>query len=386
MVTEAFPCPETIWLAEVLRGEPRWPPQNMDKNAIQRVLTAANSNDVQELLFTKLHSNSIWEQLPDRLRQRLHDAHRHAIARELFLQEETAKDLDALAAAGIDVLLLKGTALAYNLYASPALRPRRDVDLLMHDKSTAHKAWHLLEQRGYTRGDAIGGDLISHEYCCARKVPPSAGVVLDVHWKLSNSHFFAQKFSYDELRCKRVPVPMLGSGAYALGAVHALIHALFHRAWSLGGNEPDRLIWLYDIDLLCRHLSREQWDEFALLVATRDLGPICREGLERARECYNTPIPNGGNFRPPKTPTPEIKPATGIDAPWTRTSSVRNTIARFLAQSASVSARASLSFPTLHATAVWSRPRPRIDLCLFAPRLGRNQETSAHLATLAALA
>jgi hypothetical protein len=291
MVTEAFPCPETIWLAEVLRGEPRWPPQNMDKNAIQRVLTAANSNDVQELLFTKLHSNSIWEQLPDRLRQRLHDAHRHAIARELFLQEETAKDLDALAAAGIDVLLLKGTALAYNLYASPALRPRRDVDLLMHDKSTAHKAWHLLEQRGYTRDDAIGGDLISHEYCCARKVPPSAGVVLDVHWKLSNSHFFAQKFSYDELRCKRVPVPMLGSGAYALGAVHALIHALFHRAWSLGGNEPDRLIWLYDIDLLCRHLSREQWDEFALLVATRDLGPICREGLERARECYNTPIP-----------------------------------------------------------------------------------------------
>ena len=39
--------------------------------------------------------------------------------------------LTALVAAGIDALLLKGSALAYLVYAAPHLRPRVDIDLMI---------------------------------------------------------------------------------------------------------------------------------------------------------------------------------------------------------------------------------------------------------------
>jgi hypothetical protein len=84
----------------------------------------------------------------------------------------------------------------------------------------------------------------------------------------------------------------LGRNAYALSLPLALVHALFHRLNHLGGGDGDRLIWLYDIDLICRNLAREQWDRFAQLVTELDLGPICLDGLDTTQGIYGTPVPS----------------------------------------------------------------------------------------------
>src|SRR5205085_1224654 len=47
------------------------------------------------------------------------------------LQHRLEESLRALNAAGIDVLLLKGAALAYTVYGSFGVRPMRDIDILV---------------------------------------------------------------------------------------------------------------------------------------------------------------------------------------------------------------------------------------------------------------
>ena len=290
--TEVAVSPEVQWLSQALRGEPRWPPTGIDDEPTGQLLKAAEIHGVRELLFSALKPTPVWLQVPARLRDELTRAYYQAQARELFLEQEIADDLNALSEHGIDTLLLKGTALAHLLYPSPALRPRCDTDLLLRDKPTADRAWQLLKQRGYTRQPAVSGDFVSHEYCCARKTTPQTGVVLDVHWRLSNSNYFAQKFSFEQLLAQRVPVQPLGPSAFALSLPHALMHALLHRLWSLGAGEPDRLLWVCDFDLLCRRLTPQQWSDFIALVVQTDLGPTCADGLRRAQTLLQTPLPD----------------------------------------------------------------------------------------------
>ena len=292
-IGSAFDSPETSWVIHALRGEADWPPANTKGDPSERIMASAERNYVRELLHAKVRDRPIWHELPEELRRALTHSTRRSIARELFMEVEIVKDLDALAAAGIETLLLKGTALAYTLYPTPGLRPRCDVDLLLRDKATADKAWGILAKRGYRRDkDAVvDGDFVSHQYSCARHVVPQAGIVLDVHWKLSNSNFFANKFNFDALYAERMPIPALGPNAYALSLPVALLHALFHRLNHVGNGDGERLIWFYDIDLICRNLSPDQWRGFSQLVAELELGPICLDGLNGATALYGTSIP-----------------------------------------------------------------------------------------------
>ena len=67
-----------------------------------------------------------------------------------------------------------------------------------------------------------------------------------------------------ELLARALPLPALGPHARGPGDVDALLIACMHRAthrhnpYTVNGedhHDPDRLIWLTDIDLLARRLS-----------------------------------------------------------------------------------------------------------------------------------
>src|SRR6185436_20595414 len=62
---------------------------------------------------------------------RLRDEAIHAAAVEPMRLDDLRTVLDAIAARGVVALLLKGTPLAYEIYAAPELRPRGDTDLLI---------------------------------------------------------------------------------------------------------------------------------------------------------------------------------------------------------------------------------------------------------------
>jgi hypothetical protein len=218
---------------------------------------------------------------------------------ELAHRAEIIRVLDALASADAAPLLLKGTALAYSHYASAALRPRADTDLLIpRDRRT--EAGLVLARLGYAKGAAVDGEFVSHQSAWSRSDALGATHHLDIHWRVNNSQMLARALDYEELAARAAPLPALGRNARALAPVHALLLACMHRAGH--ANAPyyvdgfaipggDRLIWLYDIHLLVTAMSAGELAGFAALADSREVRAICGEAMQRTRECFATPIP-----------------------------------------------------------------------------------------------
>ena len=84
------------------------------------------------LVYTNLrqavHSGQVPKPVAERLRHLYHRDTIHGVARRELLRTTLLR----FAEASVPVIVLKGAALATLVYPSPALRPMRDIDLLVH--------------------------------------------------------------------------------------------------------------------------------------------------------------------------------------------------------------------------------------------------------------
>ncbi len=212
-----------------------------------------------------------------------------AHARELFLQAHERDALSALRAADIDVLVLKGAALARWLYPEPYLRTRSDIDLLLRSEADVVRCRDALLALGYEDLDL---PLLPPTYERAYRKPIGKGEhSVDVHWRLSNHPAFAHSFSFNDLWVERQSSTGL-PGGWALGPVHALIHACLHRACNLTEVAGDRLIWLYDIALLVPRLSDSDWTLLARLAMTSRTAEPCRHTFAAVYSLFDIAIPH----------------------------------------------------------------------------------------------
>jgi len=125
--------PEEDLLCAVLRGEPgRWPGETP-----ARLLAASRRHGVLALLYHQLKLTPAWTEWPLEIRQELARTAADQATRDLLRTRELSRVLAALAATGVEPLLMKGAALAYQLYPSPALRARQDADLLIREADLA---------------------------------------------------------------------------------------------------------------------------------------------------------------------------------------------------------------------------------------------------------
>jgi hypothetical protein len=218
---------------------------------------------------------------------------------ELAHRAELPRVLSALAQAGIEPLILKGTALAYSHYPSPTLRPRGDTDLLVPPDAAAAVA-RVLQELGYANESSASGEFASCEANWSRIDGLGKSHHLDVHWRASNRRILARVITYEELAARARGVPQLGPHARAPGPADALLFACAHRAGHVNtayhsGDDVrvggDRLIWLYDMQLLVLAMSPSELEEFVELATTKRLRTVCLDALERARECLATSIP-----------------------------------------------------------------------------------------------
>jgi hypothetical protein len=211
---------------------------------------------------------------------------------ELRHQQVLIEALNALAEAGVEPVLIKGSALAYSLYDDASLRTRGDTDLLVPESKRA-QAEQVLLATGFQRAHGMSGEYVSYQANYTRLTPNGSGHTLDLHWKINNSELLSKLFSYDELRRQAQPVPALCAGALAAGPVHALLIACMHRSthkqnpYHVEGeahHTADRLIWLFDIKLLAQRFREGDWKEFARLAQAKGLRRVCEEGMRLAKE------------------------------------------------------------------------------------------------------
>ncbi|HEV2718861.1 MAG TPA: nucleotidyltransferase family protein, partial [Thermoanaerobaculia bacterium] len=207
---------------------------------------------------------------------------RHAALRAAALEPLRLADLrallEALAGRGVDVLITKGTALAYSLYASPDLRPRADTDLLI-DAVQLDAARKVFRELGYAES-INSGDM--HQTMFRRVDAAGADHVYDLHWALANTPVFAGVLTFDELRGRSVALPGIGEQARTLSDVDALLYACVHRV--AHHFDSDRLIWLADIHFLRERMSDDEHARFWALAAEREVVGVCMRSIERSRE------------------------------------------------------------------------------------------------------
>jgi hypothetical protein len=221
----------------------------------------------------------------------------HALAMwELRHQAVLKNTLQALAADGIQPLLIKGTPLAYTLYADAAQRTRSDTDLLV-PLSAAQAVEHALVRLGFERVLSAP----SYQTTYSLRLADGTSHALDVHWQTNNSELLARLLPYDELMRDALAVPALDAHALMPSLEHSLLIACMHRAthrhnpYHVGGethHEPDRLIWLRDIDLLARAMQPGQWHRFESIATNKGLSATCVEGLKLATRNFQTPLPD----------------------------------------------------------------------------------------------
>jgi hypothetical protein len=174
------------------------------------------------------------ERVPPEPCERLRRLAMVAAFRQGRLEARLAGALDALAAEGIPVLLLKGAALAAGVYGSFAERPMADLDLMVPaDRAAA--AHRRLRADGWVPADGAEGALdalyAAHHHLAPLLDAEGSGVVLEVHVQpLPPGHPFA--FGAAEMWRDAVPVRVGGRAALAPSAPHQLLHLCLHFAWA----------------------------------------------------------------------------------------------------------------------------------------------------------
>ncbi|WLE98245.1 MAG: nucleotidyltransferase family protein [Candidatus Electrothrix communis] len=249
------------------------------------------SQGMAPLLFRRIASEvSSARAWPEPLLLRLRKTALHQVAFELVAELDLRHLLNAFAQIGITPLLLKGTPLSYTLYPEPGLRPRCDTDLLLSEEDR-EKAAGLMKKLGYAPLHEAQVDYINTQMSYAKKTAQGFSCCYDLHWQVSNcNRQFSRDFADGKLVENAEAIPVLGENARTLSKVDALIFSCFHRAGHFS-HSGDRLIWLYDIHLLCQALTGQEIEAFCRRVKELQIISLCADAITTAQSWFGTVCP-----------------------------------------------------------------------------------------------
>lgn len=252
-------------------------------------LDEASAEGVVALLDAALREGLV--DAPDLVRSCLAKAARDEVARLLVRQAEGRRILARFRDAGLEPLLLKGSALAYWLYPGPHLRECVDIDLLFASRAEAVAASELLVADGYRRRQHFHTS-VTAEFLCRREMAGGTMIDVDAHWALSSSPLFGARLSQEALFRDAIALPALSPHARGLGPVHAALHACIHRAADLSKGGGESLKWMYDLHLLATALQPEQWQQLSRRACETGLAGVCIDGFGASVAWFGTVLPH----------------------------------------------------------------------------------------------
>jgi hypothetical protein len=209
-------------LGDFLRSVTNWPhllQLASDENALIAIRSALKHGDGREAVPTYIDRHLAILSLDREFRMRQ-------------LQKRLEQLLMVLNRAQIDVLLLKGSALAATVYESFTARPMRDIDLLVRPER-ADEARALMLGLGWAVDPELPGD---RSYGTHHHLPPlrhqvASGLRLEIHRSiLPAGHPF--RFTEDEIWGGARPTKVGAAHALVMQPSHHAVHVAIHFAWS----------------------------------------------------------------------------------------------------------------------------------------------------------
>ena len=208
------------------------------------------------------------------------------------LKRELRGLLQALHAASIPVIVLKGAHLASTVYDDPAQRFMTDIDLLVHREHSA-AAYLCLQQLGY---EATTHFAVEPYLACKHHFPAlrciGAVAEVELHWNLTPPNR-AWSIEPEALWQRTCPLSIVGTEALGLSPEDLLLHLCYHATH----HHLAELFWhgvgtVCDVDrVIRRHAASLDWDA----IASRAQAWGWRKGvylqLTLATELLRTPVP-----------------------------------------------------------------------------------------------
>ena len=239
------------------------------------------------LLYRVLHGHAI---VPAAIEEQLRAAYFKSARYNALRFHELGRVLRQLAGEGVQVILLKGAALAETVYRNIAVRPMYDLDLLVHreDVTTALGA---LSKLGYaqTHAEAFAGVTLDFENEMAVLKRGPVETLIEIHWSLLNSPHYQHKLPIAWFWETAVPVQVEGGAALALGPEALLLHLCAHLALHHGSNGT---LWLHDVaEVVHRFQDQLEWEQVLERAQAWDLVLPTQQVLERVARDWQAPIP-----------------------------------------------------------------------------------------------
>lgn len=217
--------------------------------------------------------------VPAEARTALGAAARRCVATNLALRHELGRVLDALAAAEIDAMPLKGPVLADEIYPAPLLRPSVDLDVLVRAEDR-RAAGRVLSGLGYARRPDVEQGADYHT------IFARGGVDLELHHDVGELH--VSRLDVATVWRAATPSEWDGHPIRRMTAEDALVYAAFHAV----KDGLASLKALVDITLLVeRHVTTLVWSALAVQLRAAHLAPVVYLALREARALLGAPVP-----------------------------------------------------------------------------------------------
>lgn len=208
--------------------------------------------------------------------------------RMMHLEQRLSDSLEALADAGIDVMLLKGAALALTVYGSFVRRPMIDVDILVHEHD-ALRARDVLVDDGWVSTEMEEFESFYRRHHHLPTLVDGRG--LDMQLELHTALFFEGNpfdFPMSDLWRRAVPVTVRGLSAYVPSRQDQLLHLCLHFAWS---HMMSSGAWRTFRDLRAIMDAGDlDWDEFVVLARKSRGASCCYWTLRLAHNLVGVPV------------------------------------------------------------------------------------------------
>lgn len=274
-----------------------WPAAGLPDNAgdWQSLDRMARQHRLRPLLHDRnRRSDPPWA-VPPELAAQWADAHKRSARRALHQRAELARIGRTFAAAGIAGTALKGSGFLWRGWVEPALRPMRDLDILVEPEQ-ALAAHALLRKAGFT--GAIANALPGQKHLPGLTAPASA-IHVEIHTRLIDAPTPEWERRDDSFRSAALARAGISAAARkgigTLTATDNLLHIILHAVLDHQFNNGPLL--LLDVATLVRHGTIDWsifWTQAEAIGSTR----ACQLALQLA-ETFEDNLEIGWTGREP---------------------------------------------------------------------------------------
>jgi hypothetical protein len=238
-------------------------------------------------------------------------------ARNRALSSGLTAPLQALNAAGIEPILLKGMAsIASDLYPDPAMRILGDVDLLVGEQD-GEKAAHVLASLGFEPYRRKDRDYSQHHHLAPQR-HPKTGLLIEVHRRPVARPWDAT-LDGRSVREHARRMRFQGCSAFVPSPTHRVIHNIVHSQLSQSSYARHQLDLRQLLELAAlaqQHAAEIDWTVVATAFASSDQFPMFEDTLDTVRSLLGVPIGNRLSTASPRSLRTLQREADRPDVIW----------------------------------------------------------------------